>query len=128
MKIEKIRELSNEELVARSRELKKEMLNLRIQKTLGQLENRNAIKFLRKDNARLMTVLGERRLGINAGLGASGPAASAKETAPAAARTASADTPKPAAEKAPAKRKSAAAPAKKAARKTASKKTTARKP
>lgn len=125
MKIEKIRELSNEELVARSRELRKEMLNLRIQKSLGQLENRSAIKYLRRENAQVMSILGERRLGINAGLGASAPAA-AKRAAP----DTEADQGKPASKKGavtkvPATKTKAAAavqkaPAKKAATKTKS--------
>ena len=64
MKIDKLRELSVDELRARSRELKQEILHLRIQKATGQLENKCAIKNLRKENARIETILSERRLNL----------------------------------------------------------------
>ncbi len=67
MKIIKLRELSIDELQARGRELKQESLQLRIQKATGQLENKAILKTLRKENARIETILSERRLGLNVG-------------------------------------------------------------
>ena len=67
MKTTKLRELSIEELRARGRELKQESLQLRIQKATGQLENKAILKTLRKENARIETILSERRLGLKVG-------------------------------------------------------------
>ncbi|MEI6536616.1 MAG: 50S ribosomal protein L29 [Verrucomicrobiaceae bacterium] len=67
MKIEQLRELTSDEIRSRGRELKQEILQLRIQKTTGQLENKSAIRTLRKENARIETILSERRLEIVVG-------------------------------------------------------------
>src|SRR5438067_2026378 len=67
MKIDQFREQTTEELQARSRELKHEMLHLRIQKATGQLENKSGIRTLRKQNARIETILSERRHGASVG-------------------------------------------------------------
>jgi large subunit ribosomal protein L29 len=64
MKIEELRELTSTELRSRGRELKHEVLNLRIQKATGQLEDRFRVGNLRKENARIETILTERRKGI----------------------------------------------------------------
>lgn len=60
MKIKELREMTIEELGTKSRELKHEMLNLRIQQQSGQLENPARIYLLRKDVARIETLLSER--------------------------------------------------------------------
>lgn len=60
-KISAIRELSNEELQVRLRDLKQEGLNLRLQQSTGQLENSARLKLVRREAARVMTVLNERR-------------------------------------------------------------------
>ena len=60
-KITEIRELSTEELQARLRDLKQEALNLRLQQATGQLENSARIRLVRREVARVMTVLSERR-------------------------------------------------------------------
>jgi large subunit ribosomal protein L29 len=57
MKIKELRELSIDELGAKRRELRHEMLNLRIQQQSGQLENPSRIKILRRDVARIETIL-----------------------------------------------------------------------
>jgi len=57
MKIKELRELSIDELGAKRRELRHEMLNLRIQQQSGQLENPSRIKTLRRDVARIETIL-----------------------------------------------------------------------
>ena len=57
-----IRELSSEELQVRLRDLKQEGLNLRLQQATGQLENSARLRLVRREAARVMTVLNERRL------------------------------------------------------------------
>jgi large subunit ribosomal protein L29 len=60
-KITEIRELSSEELQGRLRDLKQEGLNLRLQKATGQLENTARLRLVRREVARVMTVLHERK-------------------------------------------------------------------
>ena len=60
MKIKELRELSIDELAAKRSEMRHEMLNLRIQQQSGQLENPSRIKSLRRDVARIETILSER--------------------------------------------------------------------
>jgi large subunit ribosomal protein L29 len=60
-KAKEIRELTNEELQQRLRDLKQEALNLRFQKSTGQLENTARLKLVRKETARVLTILSERR-------------------------------------------------------------------
>jgi len=60
MKIKELREMTIEELGTKRRELKHEMLNLRIQQQSGQLENPARIYLLRKDVARIETIISER--------------------------------------------------------------------
>jgi large subunit ribosomal protein L29 len=60
MKIKELRELSIDELAAKRSEMRHEMLNLRIQQQSGQLENPSRIKSLRRDVARIETILTER--------------------------------------------------------------------
>lgn len=60
-KISDIRELSVEELTNRLRDLKQESLNLRLQQATGQLENTARIKEVRREVARVNTVLTELR-------------------------------------------------------------------
>jgi large subunit ribosomal protein L29 len=60
MKIKELRELSNDELVTRRRELRKEGFNLRLQQQAGSLEKSSVIKVTRKEIARIETILSER--------------------------------------------------------------------
>lgn len=64
MKLSEIRELSNEELNEKVYQLKEELFNLRRKQAVGQLENGKTLNFIRKDIARIYTVLKERELGI----------------------------------------------------------------
>ncbi|MCI6789388.1 MAG: 50S ribosomal protein L29 [Mollicutes bacterium] len=64
MKISEVRELSTEELNQRIYSLKEQLFNLRRKKAVGQLENPAMIKTVRKDIARIYTVLKERELGV----------------------------------------------------------------
>ena len=57
MKIKEIKELSVDELQARKRELNKEGFNLRLQKQTGQLEKPSQIRAIRREIARVETVL-----------------------------------------------------------------------
>ena len=61
MKGSELRDLSEEELVAKARELRDELFNTRIKKTTGQLENTAKLRTLRRDIARAETILRERR-------------------------------------------------------------------
>ena len=61
-KITEIRELTTEELSSRLRELKQEALNLRLQQATGQLENTARRTLVRKEVARVQTILTQRRL------------------------------------------------------------------
>lgn len=55
-----LRDLSNDELQAKTAELKKEMFNLRVQQAMGQIENPMRLRTLRKDIAKTKTVLREK--------------------------------------------------------------------
>ncbi len=57
MKAKDFRELSTEELNNKLVDLKKELFNLRFQSAINQLENPMRIKAVKKDIARIMTVL-----------------------------------------------------------------------
>lgn len=60
MKPSEIREMSTNELNMKLRELKEELFNLRFQKATHQLENPMRIREVKKDYARIMTILCER--------------------------------------------------------------------
>lgn len=60
MKASNVRELNNEELVAKLADLKKELFNLRLSHATGQLTNPLALSNVKKDIARIKTVLHER--------------------------------------------------------------------
>ena len=62
MKIKEIKELSSEELVGRKRELRQESFNLRLQQQSGQMERPSRVKDIRKEVARIETVLSERAI------------------------------------------------------------------
>ncbi|MGC8972122.1 MAG: 50S ribosomal protein L29 [bacterium] len=63
MKPSVIRDMTDIELENRLRELKEELFNLRFQKTTGQLKNTARIKEVKKDIARILTIMHLRRLG-----------------------------------------------------------------
>ena len=65
MKIEKIRSMSPADLSAEELKLKKELFNLRFQHVTGQLENPVQMKELKKDIARVKTVIREQQLKAN---------------------------------------------------------------
>ncbi|CDC73342.1 MAG: 50S ribosomal protein L29 [Firmicutes bacterium] len=61
MKAKEIREMSSEELENKLKELKNELFNLRFQHAINQLDNPHRISDVKKDIARVMTVLREKK-------------------------------------------------------------------
>ena len=59
MKASKMRDMSKEDLVAEEAELRKQLFRLRFQTATGQLENASRMRGVRRDIARILTVLGE---------------------------------------------------------------------
>jgi len=62
MKASKIREMSSQELQQKLMELKSELFNLRFQMATGQLENPMRVREVKKDIARIKTIIREREL------------------------------------------------------------------
>jgi large subunit ribosomal protein L29 len=60
MKVADLRTKTPDELKTQLSDLKKEQFNLRFQKSSGQLENTARVRVVRKDIARIETILGER--------------------------------------------------------------------
>jgi large subunit ribosomal protein L29 len=61
VKAEKVREMSRDELIAKARELDEQLFKLRMQKTVGQLDNSSRLGEVRRDIARVKTILGEKQ-------------------------------------------------------------------
>jgi large subunit ribosomal protein L29 len=61
-----LRELSDQELVEQLREAKSELFNLRVQGATGQLDNNRRLNVVRKEIARIYTIIRERELGLSA--------------------------------------------------------------
>ena len=59
-----IRDLADDELVSRLGEAQEELFNLRFQVATGQLDNNRRLHHVRRDIARIYTVMRERELGI----------------------------------------------------------------
>jgi len=59
-----LRELSADELASRLREHREELFNLRFQVATGQLDNNRRLQTVRRDIARIYTIMRERELGI----------------------------------------------------------------
>ncbi|MCI8540212.1 MAG: 50S ribosomal protein L29 [Erysipelotrichaceae bacterium] len=62
MTAKEIREKSNTELAQEIETLKDELFNLRFQQATGQLENTARMRMVKKDIARIKTVIREREL------------------------------------------------------------------
>jgi large subunit ribosomal protein L29 len=60
MKIKEVIELSTDELLTKRRDLRQESLHLRLQQQSGQLEQPSRLRLLRRDVARIETVLSQR--------------------------------------------------------------------
>ena len=63
MKTNELRKLTTEELIKKVSTNKEELFNLRMQKSTGALEKPSRIHELRKEVARINTILNERREG-----------------------------------------------------------------
>jgi large subunit ribosomal protein L29 len=63
-------EMNEVDLEARLREAKEELFNLRFQAATGQLESHGRLRTVKKDIARIYTVVRERELGIRVAPGA----------------------------------------------------------
>ncbi len=66
MKATEIRELSDEELKNKESDLKDQLFKLKFQHALGQLENAVKLKTVKKDIARIKTILTEKSKGKGA--------------------------------------------------------------
>ena len=62
MKAKELRDLKSEELIVKLNDFKSELSSLRFQLATGQLENTARIKMVKKDIARVKTILAERKL------------------------------------------------------------------
>ncbi len=60
MKFKEIQEMSSDELLTKKRDLRQESLHLRLQQQSGQLEQPSRMRLLRRDVARVETVLTQR--------------------------------------------------------------------
>ncbi len=63
MKASEIRQLTAEELQSKLKDLKEELFNLRFQHAINQLDNPMRINAVKKDIARVLTVIREQELG-----------------------------------------------------------------
>ena len=76
-KAHELDEMNDVDLETRLREAKEELFNLRFQAATGQLESHGRLRTVKKDIARIYTVVRERELGIR-----STPGADENENAP----------------------------------------------
>ncbi|MBQ2810240.1 MAG: 50S ribosomal protein L29 [Clostridia bacterium] len=60
MKTNEIREMSSQDLEKKLKELKQELFNLRFQHAINQLDNPHRIADVKRDIARVMTILNEK--------------------------------------------------------------------
>ena len=73
MDVEKLRSLTDAELLHQQRELNDQLFRLKFQLKMGQTESLNKIRGLRKDVARIHTVMREKELGIVAAQSTASP-------------------------------------------------------
>lgn len=62
MKADKVRELDDAELQKQAREIPEQMFRLRFQMSMGQADGLTKLRNLKKDRARMLTILRERNL------------------------------------------------------------------
>lgn len=62
MKPSELRELSSEELIQKEKAFKKELFNLNYQRKMGSVEKPDRFRMLKRDIARIFTILREREL------------------------------------------------------------------
>jgi len=61
MKPAKVREMGTEELKTKEQDLQEQLFRLRVQKSIGQLDNAIKLREIRRDIARVKTVLREKQ-------------------------------------------------------------------
>jgi large subunit ribosomal protein L29 len=130
MEVEKIRNLSDEELGVEVRKTAEQLFRLRFQMKLGQTEGAKKLRELRRDIARIQTITRERELGLHGAthkLESSAPAKTSRKKAarPARKKAAKKSAVRKSGGRIPTARKSAAKPSatkKKASRSTSVKK------
>jgi large subunit ribosomal protein L29 len=62
MKVNQLRELSLDELTRKEKDFKKELFNLNYQRKMGNVEKPGRFRILKRDIARIFTILREREL------------------------------------------------------------------
>jgi large subunit ribosomal protein L29 len=62
MKASKVREMGPDELHAKEKELQEQLFRLRVQQSLGQLENAVKLREVRRDIARVKTVIRQKQV------------------------------------------------------------------
>ena len=62
MKIKDLKEFNNDELAKKEKDLKKEYFDLNSHRQLGRVEKPSSFRNIKKDIARILTVLSERKL------------------------------------------------------------------
>lgn len=67
MKPDKVRELSVDDLKGKEKELQEQLFRLRLQKSVGQIDNALKLRETRRDIARVKTILKEKRGSAPAG-------------------------------------------------------------
>ena len=65
MRIETLRDLTRDELLQKREELQREMFNLRLKKSIRELDNPLKLRVLRRDVAKIETILSEDRTGVH---------------------------------------------------------------
>ena len=73
-KAHELDDISNADLETKLREAKEELFNLRFQSATGQLESHGRLRTVKRDIARIYTVVRERELGIRQAPGQEGAA------------------------------------------------------
>ena len=73
-KAHELDDMSNADLETKLREAKEELFNLRFQSATGQLESHGRLRTVKRDIARIYTVVRERELGIRTVPGTDGDA------------------------------------------------------
>lgn len=66
MKVETLRDLTREEVIQKKTEIEEELFNLRLKKKTKQAQNPVRVRYLRRDMARILTILREDADGIRA--------------------------------------------------------------
>lgn len=120
LKARDLRVMTIKDLGEKAAGLEEELFNLRFQASMGQLSNPLRLRIVRKDAARVKTVLGEKKRGEKAAASALTPAVAPKQAVQGAPKQARKETPREEAPKETVK-KTAKKAAKKAVKKTTKK-------